>query len=64
MVLDGHKLTQMTRKPFFKNEEELVDEDGEITGWEVESRKRTIQDDKPIHVAAAILQHSKILFLE
>ena len=63
-VFDDESLNKAMVKPFFKDETELVNEDGEVTGWEVESRKRSIQDDKPIHLAAAILQHSKVLFLE
>ena len=64
VVFDDAQLNKLMVKPFFKNETELVNENGEVTGWEVESRKRSIQDDKPVHLAAAILQHSKVLLLE
>ena len=63
-MFDDAQLNKLMVKPFFKNETELVNENGEVTGWEVESRKRSIQDDKPVHLAAAILQHSKVLLLE
>ena len=63
-MYNDEQLSKQMVKPFFKDETELVNEDGEVTGWEVESRKRSIQDDKPVHLAAAILQHSKVLFLE
>ena len=62
--MDDNRLSKLMVKPFFRNEMELVNEEGEVTGWEVESRKKVIQDDKPIHFSAAILQHSKVLFLE
>ena len=68
-MFDDAQLNKLMVKPFFKNETEnyeteIVNENGEVTGWEVESRKRSIQDDKPVHLAAAILQHSKVLLLE
>ena len=64
VVLDHKKLHKMMVKPFFKAEEEFIGEDGVLTGWEVESRKTIINDDKPVHVSAAILQWSKILLIE
>ena len=64
VVFDDEKLNKLMVKPFFKDEQELVDEEGEVKGWEVESRKKTVFDDKPVHVSAAILQHSKVLFLD
>ena len=64
VALEHKRLHKLMVKPFFKAEEEFIGEDGILTAWEVESRKSTINDDKPVHVAAAILQHSKILFIE
>merc|ERR1711911_99133 len=64
VVFDNEKLNKLMVKPFFKDEQELVDEEGEVKGWEVESRKKAVFDDKPVHVSAAILQHSKVLFLD
>ena len=61
---EGTKLKKIKVKPTFKVEEPFISEDGRLTGWEVECRKTVIHDDKPVHIAAAILQHSKILFLE
>ena len=54
----------MMIKPFFEAEEELIGEDGVLTGWLVESRKTIINDDTPVHISAVILQWSKILLIE
>ena len=63
MVYDEAKANKLSRKAFFVNENEFCDETGEVKGYEVKMRKRTIYDDKPVHLAVAILQWSKILFL-
>ena len=61
-VLDEKQVTRAVRKPHFINETEILDEDDETTGYEIKSRKKKCVDTKPIHVATAILQWSKILF--
>ena len=63
IVYDEEKANKLSRKAFYVNENEFYDESGEIVGYEVKMRKRTVFDNKPIHVSCAILQWSKILFL-
>ena len=42
----------------------MEDETEEWCGSEVQMRKRSITDSKPVHFATAILQWSKLLFLK
>ena len=63
VVFEESKANKLGRKAFFVNEKEFCDESGDVKGYEIKMRKRTIYDDKPVHVAVAILQWSKILFL-
>ena len=51
-------------KPFFVDYKEFIDENQECNAWEITMRKRKVKDDKPVHLAYAILQHSKLMFLE
>merc|ERR1711911_271698 len=62
-VLDESQVNTAMRKPHFLNETEILDEADEPTGYEIKSKKKKCVDDKPIHVATAILQWSKILFI-
>ena len=51
-------------KPQFVKEDEIVDEFHDVAGYEVTMNKKVITDTKPVHFSAAILQWSKLLFLE
>ena len=51
------------RKPLFKEEIEIIDDDNQVSAFEVNMLKKSIADNKPVHFSAAILQHSKLLFL-
>ena len=48
----------------FVKEVDLVDEYDEVAGYEVTMNKKKIVDTKPIHFSVAILQWSKLLFIE
>ena len=54
----------MDRKALFKGFQEYTDESGDISGYEVKMLKSSNNDSKPVHIAIAILQYSKVLFLK
>ena len=54
----------MIQSPFYKHHSVLVTEDEEDGIHEFVMDKRRVIDDKPVHVAVAILQQSKLMFLE
>ena len=58
------KLKKLMAKPQFVKEDEIVDEFHDVAGYEVTMNKKVITDTKPVHFSAAILQWSKLLFLE
>ena len=62
--MDTDELYKKMAKPRFVSMTEILDENGEPESWEVATRKKTIEDDKPVHFSLAILQYSKLLFLE
>ena len=51
-------------KALYVSDNVFVDENDTVTGYEVRMNKRVITDSKPVHVATAILQWSKILFIK
>ena len=64
IVTDEDKAETLEHKPFFVDYKEYMDEKQECGAWEITMRKRKVKDDKPVHLAYAILQHSKLMFLE
>ena len=64
MVHDPEDLRKLDAKAFYRGFEEFVEESGDISGYEVKMAKRSTSDSKPVHVAVAILQWSKILFIK
>ena len=62
-MTDDTKLEKCTRKPLFISAPALVNEEEDITGFEVLMKKKKIVDDKPVHFGAAILQWSKVIFM-
>ena len=54
----------LTRKTsaLYKSSNDILT-DGTVIGNEISSLKRSITDDKPVHIAVAILQNAKLLFL-
>ena len=60
---DEDKVATQEAKPQFVDYKEFVDENNDLEAWEITMRKRSITDDKPVHLSCAILQHSKLLFL-
>ena len=64
IVLDHEKLRKLTAKATYVSENEFIDENGVVTGYEVRMNKTQITDSKPVHIACAILQWSKILFIK
>ena len=64
VVIDQKKMLKEAEKAFTLDQNEIINECDELVAWEVKQRKRQITDCKPIHFANAILQTSKLLFLE
>ena len=58
------ELKKLECSPLCKQTIELTDEDGEEVAVEVVMKKKKIKDNKPITFGLAILQWSKLLFLE
>ena len=62
ITTDDAKALNKTLSPLCKSDGHLIAE-GELIGHEISSLKSTQDDDKPVHIAVAILQNSKLLFL-
>ena len=60
---DENQLARAVQKSNFKFTEPLTREDGDYELSQVTVAKSKIMDDKPIVLAVAILQQSKLLFL-
>ena len=58
------EVKQLDRSPLCKQKIELYDEEGNEVMTEVVMQKKKIKDNKPITFGLAILQWSKLLFLE
>ena len=54
---------KLAQSAFNVDQESIACETGEIVAWEMKNKKRRIVDTKPIHFSNAILQTSKLLFL-
>ena len=63
-VHDHKKLTKLQAKARYVSDSMFLDETGTVSGYEVRMNKKTINDSKPVHISAAILQWSKILFIK
>ena len=63
LIGDERKLAKESKTAFYKHSTVLGMENGESSCIEIECTKRRIKDDKPIALAVAILQYSKLLFL-
>ena len=55
---------RQSKSAFFKNENILTQEDGDHELIEISMTPKTVEDDKPIAMATAILQNSKLHFLK
>ena len=57
------ELLKLIRSPFYLRHDELPTQTGQEGLIELVSEKRTVNDDKLVHVGICILQQSKLLFL-
>ena len=57
------ELLRLIRSPFYLRHNELPTQTGKEGLIELVSDKRTVNDDKLVHVGICILQQSKLLFL-
>ena len=60
---DTEKCLLKKRSARFQACDEIIFEDGEPIALEISSLPAKANDDKPVHISVAILQHAKILFL-
>ena len=63
LIGDERKLVKESKTAFYKHSTALSMENGESSCIEIECTKKRINDDRPIALAVAILQYSKLLFL-
>ena len=56
-------MRKKAQSAFNVDQEEIINETGDVTAWELKNRKKKVVDDKPVHFSNAILQTSKLLFL-
>ena len=64
VCMNDAELQKLGRSPLCRQKIQLTDEDGDEIVTEVVMKKKKIKDDKPITFGLAILQWSKLLFLE
>ena len=64
IVGGDEKLQKMSKSPFFKHENVLENETGDHELVEICMTPKTVYDDKPVAMAAAILSNSKLHFLK
>lgn len=64
VVVDQDKMVKEAQSAFTMDQNEVINDADELVAWEIKKRKRTVTDTKPIHFSNAILQNSKLLFLE
>ena len=64
VVVNQDKMVREVQSAFTMDQNEIISESDELVAWEIKQRKRKVTDTKPIHFSNAILQTSKLLFLE
>ena len=57
-------MVKAAQSAFNIDQHEIISEEGDVIAWEIKNRKKNVTDSKPIHFSNAILQTSKLLFLE
>ena len=60
---DDAKVVLQKRSALFQNSNEIVTEGGLLVDHELSKLNSTVNDNKPVHLAVAILQNAKLLFL-
>ena len=63
LVTDEEKLEKYWKSPFYRDNQEVYDENDELACYLVKMDKKKIKDNKPVHIGVAILQWSKVLFI-
>lgn len=64
VVVDQDKMIKEVESAFTMDQNEIINESENLVAWEIKQRKRKVTDSKPVHFSNAILQTSKLLFLE
>ena len=63
LYTDDKAVVRAKRSALVKSSNELFTENGKQVGHELSKLKSRVDDTKPVHVAVAILQYAKLLFL-
>ena len=61
--VNEERLWKEVAKPLLRKETEITNENSEPIVFELRFDKRIVKDDKPVHFCVAILQYSKLLFM-
>ena len=62
-VFDDDQFVAAKRSPLYKSDNAVLNEENYQVAHEISSLITSVDDDKPVHVAVAILQNAKLLFL-
>ena len=63
IIYDDDEFVEARRSALYKSDSAVMSEENEQVAHEVSKMKNSVVDDKPVHVAVAILQNAKLLFL-
>ena len=63
IIYDDDEFVEARRSALYKSDSAVMSEENEQIAHEVSKMKNSVVDDKPVHVAVAILQNAKLLFL-
>ena len=63
IIYDDDEFVAARRSALYKSDSAVMSEENEQIAHEVSKMKNSVVDDKPVHVAVAILQNAKLLFL-
>lgn len=63
IIYDDDEFVAARRSALYKSDSAVMSEENEQVAHEVSKMKNSVVDDKPVHVAVAILQNAKLLFL-
>ena len=63
LITDEDELIEKVQNRYFKETNQILDEDNQVACHLLKERKSKIEDNKPVHIGFCILAWSKLLFL-
>ena len=63
LVTEEETLAEKVQGRYFKEVQQVMNEENIVAGHILSERKAKIEDDKPVHIGFSILAWSKLLFL-